>query len=67
VYSVPLLKRAEWVVVDADESWVVRPGSPLLTDHPEVVRAFVQRLEHDRSWRKVFERDRVLVFRRSSS
>ena len=64
IYSVPLLERAEWVVVDLDDPWTVRPDSPLLNRHPEVVRAFVERLEQSPDWRKIFERDRVLVFRR---
>jgi len=67
VYSVPLLERAEWVVVDLDDPWVVRPDSPILNRHPEVVRAFAKRLESDPAWRKVFERDRVLVFRRTDA
>jgi len=64
IYSIPLLERAEWVVVDLEDPWTVRPDSPLLNRHPEVVRAFAKRLDLDPGWRKVFERDRVLVFRR---
>ncbi len=64
IYSIPLLERAEWVVVDLDDPWVVRSDSPILNHHPEVVRAFAQRVESDPHWRKVFARDRVLVFRR---
>jgi uncharacterized membrane protein len=63
VYSVPVLGEAEWVVVDVDEPWVTRPDSPILTSHPEVVRAFVRRLGRDPGWTRVFERDGVLVFR----
>jgi uncharacterized membrane protein len=66
VYSVPNIGRAEWVVVDLEDPWVVRPDSPLLTRHPKVVRRFVARLESDPDWTKVFERDRVFVFRRVS-
>ena len=33
----------------------------------EVVRAFAKRVESDPRWRKVFERDRVLVFRKVTS
>jgi uncharacterized membrane protein len=65
VYSIPLFERAEWIVVDLDDPWIVRPDSPLLNPHPEVVRAFARRVESDPHWRKVFERDRVLVFRRA--
>jgi uncharacterized membrane protein len=64
IYSVPLLENAEWVVVDLDDPWTVRADSPLLNRHPEVVRAFATQLEQSPDWRKVFERDRVLVFRR---
>jgi uncharacterized membrane protein len=64
VYSVPVLGRAEWVVVDSPDPWVVRPDSPILTNHPEVVAAFVRRLERDARWSKVFERDGVLVFQK---
>ena len=67
VYSIPVLGRAEWVVIDRTEPWVVRPDSPILTKHPEVVRALLARLSSDPTWAKVFERDGVFVFRRSAS
>ncbi|MBM2821793.1 MAG: putative rane protein [Thermoleophilia bacterium] len=63
VYSVPNLGKAEWVVVDLRDPWVVSPDSPILTNHPEVVRAFAGRLAQDPAWVKVFEREGVLVFR----
>jgi hypothetical protein len=63
-YSVPLLGRAEWVVIDRADPWVVRPDSPILTKHPKVVRRFVTRLEGDPAWTKVFDRHGVAVFRR---
>jgi uncharacterized membrane protein len=62
VYSVPVLGRAQWVVVDLDEPWVTTSDSPILTSHPDIVRGFVRRLEEDPGWRQVFERERVLVF-----
>ena len=64
VYSVPYLGRAEWVVIDRSDPWVVRRDSPILTRQPKVVRRLVTRLEGDANWQKVFERDGVLVFRR---
>ncbi len=67
IYSVPLLERAEWVVVDLDDPWVVQPDSPILNHHPEVVRTFARSIDSDPSWDKVFERDRVLVFRKAPS
>ena len=59
-----MLGRATWVVVDRADPWIVTPDSPILTRHPEVVRAFVARLDRDPALAKVFERDGVLVFRR---
>ena len=66
VYSVPYLGDAEWALVDTNDPWVVNPDSPLLTHHPEIVAAFAKRLERDGRWRRVFDRDGVLVFRRLS-
>jgi uncharacterized membrane protein len=65
VYSVPNLGRADWVVVDRRDPWVVRPDSPILTRHPKVVARLVAGLEADPAWRKVFERDDVFVFTRA--
>ena len=45
------------------EPWVTRPDSPILTSHPDVVFAFVKRLERDPGWTAVFARDGVVVFR----
>jgi uncharacterized membrane protein len=67
VYVVPNLGRAEWAVVDRKDPWVVRPDSPILTRHPKIVRRFVTRLERDSSWTKVFERDGVVVFRKTTA
>ena len=38
VYSVPLLGRADWVVVDRRDPGSCEPDSPILTRHPKVVR-----------------------------
>jgi uncharacterized membrane protein len=64
VYSVPMVAGAEWVVIDRGDPWVVRPDSPLLTNHPEIVRALAERLERDATWRAVFDREGVVVFRK---
>jgi uncharacterized membrane protein len=64
VYSLPVLGRAEWVVVDLEDPWVVSRGSPILTNHPDRIRSLVLRLERDPAWRSVFERDGVVVFRK---
>ena len=65
VYSVPVLRRAEWVVVDRADPWVVTRGSPILTQHPERVEAFVARLAADPGWETVFDRSGVVVLRRA--
>jgi uncharacterized membrane protein len=67
VYVVPILGHAEWVVIDLAEPWVVRPDSPILTSHPEVVSTFARRLRADPGWRMVLEREDVLVFRKVES
>ena len=64
VYSVPVLRRAEWVLVDLRDPWVVRADSAVLTKHPEVVAAFVKRLRENRAWRQVSDESGVIVFRR---
>jgi uncharacterized membrane protein len=66
VYSVPLLgEGTTWVVVDRADPWVVSRDSPILTNHPEIVSAFVARLEAHPDWQPVFDRAGVVVFRRS--
>jgi uncharacterized membrane protein len=66
VYSVPQVDGATWAVVDLADPWTVRPDSPILTRHPKIVRAFAASLASSAHWRKVFERDGVLVFRKLS-
>ena len=66
VYSVPVLERATWVVVDRADPWVVSRDSPILTNHPEVVSAFVAKLDANPEWRVVFDRSGVVVFQRRS-
>lgn len=67
VYSVPNLGRAEWVVLDLADPWIVTRDSPILTNHPEVVRGLWRRLSADPEWSKAFERDGVVVFRKTAS
>jgi uncharacterized membrane protein len=67
VYSIPVLGRAEWVVIDRRDPWVVRRDSPILTRHPKVVRALALRLERDPQWTRVFEQEGVVVFRKAGS
>ena len=65
MYTVPFLGRAQWVVVDRADPWVVTRDSPILTNHPERIRAFVARLESD-GWQMVFDRSGIVVLRRDA-
>ena len=53
-------------LVDLEDPWATTLGSPLLNRKPARVRLFARGLEEDPGWRKVFERDGVLVFRKLS-
>ena len=64
-YSVPVVGRAEWIVVDTDDSWVPRRfgGSRILRPW---MRSST-RIRHDPAWVNVFNEDGVLVFRRADA
>src|SRR5262249_16765293 len=64
VYSLPDLDRATWAVVDLSDPFVVTPDSPILTQHPDVVRAFAAKLRSDPTWALVRSEEGVVVFRR---
>lgn len=66
VYTVPFLGRADWVVLDRADPWVVTRDSPILTNHPERVRRLATRLEADPDWETVFDRSGVVVLHRSA-
>ena len=55
------------MVVDRSDPWVVSRDSPILTNHPDVVAAFVARLDEDSSWRQVFDRSGVAVYERRAA
>lgn len=67
VYSVPLVRDAEWVLVDLGDPWVVTRDSPILTNRPGRVRGLARRLASDPAWTRVFDREGVLLFRRAPS
>jgi hypothetical protein len=67
IYVVPVLRDAEWALLDLDDPWATQPGSPLLHKRPSAVRRLARRLEGQGGWVKVFERDHVVVFRRGES
>ena len=65
IYTVPVLGDATWALLDLEDPWATSPESPLLHKRPAQVRLLARRLDADRRWRKVFERDGVLVFQKS--
>jgi hypothetical protein len=64
VYSVSVVGSAEWIVLDMWDPFVADPGFPVLEKNPEALGEFRLRIERSPSWRKVFDRDGVLVFRK---
>jgi hypothetical protein len=64
IYAVPVVGRATWALLDLEDPWATQPDSPLLHRKPGEVRRLARRLERDPAWRKVFEQDSVVVFRR---
>jgi Predicted membrane protein (DUF2079) len=72
VYSVPVVSRAGWVVLDTEDPWIPRPvpGRARISwgsIDPFALADFRKRIEGNSDWSKVFEQDGVLVFRRTSS
>jgi hypothetical protein len=68
IYSVPVVGRAEWMLLDGRDPWLIAdPGQLAPRDRPDVLRAFVQRIERDPAWEPIFSKDGVLVFRRVGS
>jgi uncharacterized membrane protein len=61
-YSIPVLGRAEWVVLDPSDTWVPEAAGGRWA--PEVVQELEQRIERDPTWEKVFDEMGVLVFRK---
>ena len=66
-YSVPIVGRATWLVLDTRDPWVTSLDSPILTRHPERVRALARRISSSSEWRKIFDRGGVLVFRKTGT
>jgi uncharacterized membrane protein len=66
-YSVPIVGRAEWILVDTSNSWMPPSESRTEGSHPELLRMFVSRIDASPRWRRVFERDGILVFRKANA
>ncbi len=66
-YSVPLLPpRTDWIVLDTSNSWMPSSESRTEGTQPELLRMFVNDVRANAQWRQVFEREGVLVFRKST-
>ena len=62
-FSVPVLRRAEWIVLETADAWLPRDAGGY-GDRPRLER-FLRRIERSTEWAKVFEEDGVLVFRKA--
>jgi uncharacterized membrane protein len=65
IYTVPTVARAEWIVVDEVDTWI--PWIVAGRNQPALLASFVRDVRRNTSWQLVFERQSVLVFRRSSA
>ena len=65
VYSVPVVGRSEWIVVDSNDAWI--PDTVGGFPDAETFAAFVERIEQSSSWRKVFDEEDILVFRKADT
>jgi uncharacterized membrane protein len=68
-YSIPLVKDANWVVLDLEDTWVPLPPRTGSRDSwgrrdPELITTLSAKLAASKRWTKVFDRKGVLVFRR---
>ena len=64
-YSVPLAPpRTEWILIDSWNSWMPPSESRTEGVHPELLRAFLERIQGNPRWRQVFDVDGVFVFER---
>ncbi len=66
LYVLPEVGRAEWVVLDTQDRWLLDDELPVLAEQPQVVLDTLRRrFEMDRRWTRVLAEDGVYVFRRS--
>jgi uncharacterized membrane protein len=64
LYTISFVRDAEWIVLDQRDPFVANPGFPVPEKNPHELQRFRTRIERSSRWRKVFERDGVLVFRK---
>ncbi len=66
IYSVPVVRRADWIVVDSWNAWLTPSKERKKSLHPLLLRRFLDRIDASPQWSRVFEKDGVLVYRRVS-
>ncbi|MGI8885964.1 MAG: DUF2079 domain-containing protein [Gaiellaceae bacterium] len=64
IYSVPVVQRAEWIVLDTWEPRLTRAGSTITHWEPVRFKAFWDTIDQSSAWAKVFDRDGVVVYRK---
>ena len=64
-YSVPVVGRAEWIVVDRRDAGL--SGIPVGYFSPGRLQRFVDAIRANPDWGQVFDRDGVLVFRKAGA
>jgi hypothetical protein len=62
LYSVPVVGRADWIVVDSSDTWI--PDAAGGRWDPAALQAFQGRIAANPRWRKVFAQEGVLVYRK---
>ena len=61
-YSVPVVGRAEWIVLDAKDAWI--PSTIGGDSDPDELEEFHARIASSARWNEVFAREDVFVYRR---
>ena len=68
LYVLPVVGRAEWIVLDTEDLWLADERLPVLRERtPAEVDALRAKLEADPRWVTVLEEDGVYVFRRRAA
>ncbi len=62
-YAIPVVGRAEWIVLDTSDTWIPKGASG--TADPDAFATFTRAIQRSAEWEKVFEEDGVVVFRRA--
>jgi hypothetical protein len=66
VYSVPVIGRARWAVIDTWNPWITGPGGQRGL-YPALLGRFLRRLQAKPGWVTVLDRDGVVVMKRVGS